>query len=320
MTISISILETGTIRIRPSHRTQSAHKNTHLRRLTVLTDRSWTEPLPINTYLISHPEGPILFDTGESPHTMQPGYFPAWMPFFYLSVDIHVREHEGIRSRLSEKGLKPEDLKAVVVSHLHHDHGDGIKDLEGADIYVSPAHWEAYKYPVHATMEGAVPNQWPRGFVPKLLEATGGPIGPWNTSYPITKDGRVVAVDTPGHVPGHICLIVYGDDVTYILGGDATYDQDLLDREMTDGVNARPLEAVESLRKIKEFARQEKAVLLPAHDPAAARRLTGNEVYIPGCSEGVAMKEYAGGHGWLVLLGLAIAAILVYRKRWCQRL
>ena len=52
MTITVSILETGTIRIRPSHRTQTADRPVPLRRLRVLTDRRWTQPLPINTYLI----------------------------------------------------------------------------------------------------------------------------------------------------------------------------------------------------------------------------------------------------------------------------
>lgn len=315
MTISVQILETGTIRIRPSHRTQSAQKNINLRRLTVLTDRAWTEPLPINTYLISHPEGYILFDSGESPHTMKPGYFPVWMPFFHIAVDIHVREHEGIRARLQEHGLTPSDLNSVVLSHLHHDHGDGIADLAGTDVYVSPEHWEAYKTPFKATMEGAVPNQWPKGFKPNLLQPTGGPIGPWNSSYPITSDGRVVAVDTPGHVPGHICLIVYGDDATYLLGGDSTYDQDLLDRELTDGVNANPHLAVESLKKIKKFASSEPIVLLPAHDPDAARRLVEKEVYVPGSSRNIPAREYANGHGWLLLWGLALMAFFLYRKR-----
>ncbi|KAJ5371336.1 beta-lactamase-like protein [Penicillium cataractarum] len=315
MTISVSILETGTIRIRPSHRTQPATKNVGLRRLTVFTDRAWTEPLPINTYLISHPEGYILFDTGESPQTMQPGYFPSWSPFFHLAVDIHVREHEGIRARLNQHGISPSDLQAVVISHLHHDHGDGIADLDGADIFVSPEHWDAFKSPYHATMEGAVPSQWPKGFVPKLLERTGGPVGPWNSSYPITKDGKVIAVDTPGHVPGHICLIVYGDDATYLLGGDSTYDQDLLDREQTDGVNGNPLLAVESLKKIKKFASQEPIVILPAHDPDAAHRLALNEIYVPGYTAGTTPRECPQGHNWLLIWLLALGTIFIYRMR-----
>lgn len=281
MAISVSILETGTIRIRPSHRSQSAHKPILLRRLTVFTDRSWTDPLPINTYLVVHPEGNILFDSGESPHTMQPGYFPVWMPFFHWAVNIHVRPHEGIGARLKEKGLEPKDLKAVVLSHLHHDHGDGLPDLVGPPVYVSQEHWDAYKHPFEATMEGAVPGQWPKNFEPTILKPTGGPVGPWERSYPVTSDGKVVAVDTPGHVPGHLSLIVFGDEAIYFLGGDATYDQDLLDKELTDGVNKNPLLAIESLKKIKEFARQENVVILPAHDPNAARRLAEKEFYRP---------------------------------------
>ncbi|WP_369264095.1 hypothetical protein [Streptomyces sp. R35] len=79
----------------------------------------------------------------------------------------------------------------------------------------------------------------------------------------------------------HVCLIVFGDQATYLLGGDSTYDQDLLDAELTDGVNNSPRQAIESLRKIKEFARQHDVVVLPAHDPRAARRLADSETFRP---------------------------------------
>ncbi|KAK1701069.1 metallo-beta-lactamase superfamily protein [Colletotrichum godetiae] len=257
MAISIKILQTGSIRIRPSHRHQPANKAVLLRRLSVLLDTSWTDPLPINTYLIDHPEGPILFDSGESPHSMEPGYFPLWMPFFHLAVDIDVGKDEGIGSRLEQDNLTP------------------------APVWITEEHWQAYKTPFHATMEGAVPNQWSASFKPFILQPTGGPIGPWNQSYPITGDGKVVAVDTPGHVPGYLSVIVRADDVSYLLLGDATYDQELLDQELTDGVNSNPALAVDSLRKIKEFARSENVVLLPAHDPQAAHRLTEKVIYRP---------------------------------------
>jgi len=64
-------------------------------------------------------------------------------------------------------------------------------------------------------MEGAVPNQWPKGCVPTIIQPTGGPIGPWERSYPLTGDGMVVAAGTPGHVPSHLSVIVFRDYVTY---------------------------------------------------------------------------------------------------------
>ena len=115
MTEAVSILQTGTIRIRPSQRTQSASRPVALRRLKVLLgDRSWTEPLPINTYLIDHPDGPILFDAGESPHVTDKGWFPWWQPFFH--------------------------------------HADGLKDLKGARILVSEEHWDFYRKPLSSRL------------------------------------------------------------------------------------------------------------------------------------------------------------------------
>jgi N-acyl homoserine lactone hydrolase len=282
MTSEISILQTGDIRIRPSHRTQSATKPVLLRRMKVVFgDRGWTEPLPINTYLIEHPDGPILVDTGESPHATERGWLPWWQPFFHRAVDIHVPREQGIGELLKVRGIRPADLQAVVVTHLHHDHGDGLGDLAGARVVLSEEHWAFYRKHFRATVEGAVPQHWPANFQPELLRATGPAIGPWDRSYPITSDGRIVAVPTPGHVPGHISVVVFAQDATYLIGGDVTYDQRLVDEELTDGVNNQPRLAIEQLRNIKRYAMERPLVVLPAHDPDAARRLAAKEPFKP---------------------------------------
>lgn len=315
MSVHVDVLQTGTVRIHPSHRTQSATRSVLLRRFLFLTDRTWTEKLPINTYLISHPEGYILFDTGESPRCKEPGFFPWWNPVFHISVDLDVPQDVGIVSLLKQRNLEPADVKTVVLSHLHHDHADGISDLPHSNFFVSPDHWNAFKNPLLATLEGALPKQWPKGWKPKLLSQTDKPVGPWKTSYPITSDGRVVAVDTPGHVPGHVCLVVYGDNATYVLGGDVAIDQELLDREWTDGINANPLQAAASLQKIKAFAHEQPIVLLPAHDPDSAARLAGNVVYTPGYSSDITPKVYPDGHAWLIMVFLGLLAVLLYHRR-----
>lgn len=283
MSITVSILETGKIRVRPSQLTQSADRPVLLRRAkAIFGDRHWTEPLPINTYLISHPDGQILFDTGESPHANEKGWLPWWHPFLQRSLDIHIAPDEGIGSRLQEQGLHACDLQAVVVSHLHHDHADGLGDVADAKrILVAEEHWDFCRQRFRATMEGALPRHWPTGFQPELLRLTGPALGPWEKTYPITADGKVIGVPTPGHVPGHLAVVVFGDEATYFLGGDVTYDQNLLDQERSDGVNTNPHLAIAQLRKIKEFARQQPIVLLPAHDPHASQRLSENAAFVP---------------------------------------
>ena len=288
MSIAVSILQTGSIRIRPSQVAQPAGKPVVLRRAKMLFgDRGWTAPLPINAYLIEHPDGPILVDTGESPHAIDKGWFPRWHPFFRRCIDIRIGAHEGIGSLLAARGIEPAQLQAVVMTHLHHDHSDGLGDVRDARILVSKEHWDAYRRPFRATLEGAVPRHWPRGFAPEILDFSGPPLGPWESTAPVTRDGRVVALATPGHVPGHICVVVFAEGATYLIGGDVTYEQRLLDEELADGVTTAPHLAVEQLRKIKAFAAVHPLVLLPAHDRRSAERLAANEVYRPSPLRGV---------------------------------
>lgn len=279
--VGVVFLETGTTRIRPTMRTQSATRSVLLRRLRFLTDRTWTEPLPIGCFLIHHPEGPFLFDTGESPYCNRPGYFPFWMPTVRLATDISIGAKQGVDSLLREEGVDPADVKAVILSHLHHDHAGGLEVLPQLPVYVTNQHWDVFKRRLHATIEGCAPKHWPQSFNPRLLELKDNPVGPWERTYPITSDGRVIGVDTPGHVPGHLSLVVFGDDATYFLTGDATYGIDLLDQELTDGINDDPLTALKSVRMIKEFARRSPVVVLPAHDVNTRQILAMNKVYQP---------------------------------------
>jgi glyoxylase-like metal-dependent hydrolase (beta-lactamase superfamily II) len=281
MPISISIIQTGKIKCRPSMLQQPADRPIWLRRLHVLTDRSWAEPIPVQVFLISHPEGYILFDTGLSPHTKDSDYFPSWMPTFRLTSRFEINESQGVGVQLREKGIEPKDLKAVIVSHLHYDHSGGLPDLIDAPIFLLEGDYKAFKEPIHATFEGATPHQWPKNFRPSFLKESNSHIGPFEQSYPITADGKVVAVQTPGHVPGHCSLVIFAEDATYFLTGDATYSQEYLDNELTDGVNETPMQAIETLKKIKELARQMPLVILPAHDKNSPKRLQERIAYKP---------------------------------------
>ncbi|PYH91133.1 hypothetical protein BO71DRAFT_401647 [Aspergillus ellipticus CBS 707.79] len=74
--VQLTFLTTGTVRIRPSMSSQPASNWPLFRRLRCLCDRGWTESLPVGVFVIRHPEGIFLFDTGQSPCCNNPGYFP----------------------------------------------------------------------------------------------------------------------------------------------------------------------------------------------------------------------------------------------------
>ena len=59
--IRIHALATGSVRVKKTHRQPSA-----LGMAAILFDPRWTNALPVHCWLIEHPEGLILIDTGES--------------------------------------------------------------------------------------------------------------------------------------------------------------------------------------------------------------------------------------------------------------
>lgn len=287
----ITFISTGTVKIKTAMKGQPiTNRNVIMRRLRSLVDSQWSEELPIGVFLISHPNGPVLFDTGESPHANDPGFRRFWSPISMFSI-TKIDHAEGIVPQLKVHGVEPRELQAIVLSHLHGDHAGGLLDLVTAapdvPVYVSQDHWAVFgSSPVFATMQGCNPDRWPKPFNPRLYTFSDGRIGPWKQSSNITSDGRIIVVPTPGHVPGHVSLIVrgvssIGTETTYFLPGDATYSIDLLDNEEPDGINDDPVSALQSLKLIKQYAAQVELVVLPSHDPKTPQLLANRAVYVP---------------------------------------
>src|SRR5262249_34570048 len=130
-------------------------------------------------------------------------------------------------------------------------------------------------------MMGCLPQRWPIWLKPELVDLDGPPVGPFPSTHPITRDGRVFLVPTPGHFPGHVAVVARGEGVTYFFAGDATYAHDDLVANRVAGVPNDPAFSQATLQAIKAFAAQEPTTLRLAHDLDGLRRLAAGEVYAP---------------------------------------
>ena len=160
-----------------------------------------------------------------------------------------------------------------MLSHLHHDHADGLGHFAGTDIVVSDENFKVARPRITGSLLGAVPGQWPSWFAPRRVTLDGPPAQSFDRSYPLTADGTVFAVPTPGHMIGHMSVVVRTPEVSYFLAGDATYDEELLKQRIVDGFSENIGVSLNTLDRIAAFARSEPTVLLPAHDPLAEQRL-----------------------------------------------
>lgn len=103
------------------------------------------------------------------------------------------------------------------------------------------------------------------------------PLGSLPSTLDLFGDGTVYVVDAPGHLPGHINLIVRGKDDEWVyLAGDSCHDRRIMRNEKEIGewldgeghkccIHADRAEAEETIRRIRELERKGVEVIF-AHD------------------------------------------------------
>ena len=268
--MQIHAIQTGTVAVKARQR---VGVGTGKRRfLNMLLDRVWTEPLPIYAFLIEHDEGLIVVDTGETARTAEPGYFPAWHPYFRSGLREWVREDEEIGPQLERLGISPDDVRRVVMTHLHTDHAGGLHHFPHSEILASPAEI-AHASGLMGRARGYLNQRFPDSLDLRPLELDDEPFGPFPTSKPLTQAGDVIAIPAAGHTPGQIAVAVLDEDATVLLAGDSSYTQDAMLQGVVDGVAPDDQVAKTTLARIRAYAASTPTVYLPSHDPETGERL-----------------------------------------------
>jgi N-acyl homoserine lactone hydrolase len=274
--MKVSVISTGSVQIRPEH-VGPTWKNTYL---WLLTSRRWTPPRPINAYVIEHPEGVVLFDTGQDIASVtDPAYFPSGATGFVYDrlAKFHITPDQTLTAGLRRLGLRPDDVDTAILSHLHQDHIGGLRELTGSRIMLSDAEWRDMSRPLAE----------PRGFLRTHIELPGlrwarvtpealgdADLGPFTTGYDVFGDGALTLLPTPGHTAGSLSLLVRRPGrAPLLMVGDLTYDADLLAAGHVPGAGSRKTmrRTVAMVNELR--GRFPDLVVLPAHDPGAAERL-----------------------------------------------
>jgi glyoxylase-like metal-dependent hydrolase (beta-lactamase superfamily II) len=280
--MKIHAIQTGTVALTKSWREGVGHGNRRL--LNTLLDREWTEPLPIYAFVIEHPEGVIVVDTGETARAAEPGYFPRWQPFFRFAVREQVEPEQEIGPQLERLGIGRGDVRQVVLTHLHTDHAGGLHHFPNNEVLVSSAE-STYAAGLRGRLRGYPSNRLPGWFDPILLDLPPVPYGPFPASLPLTRAGDVTLVPLPGHSPGQIGVLVEEADHTVFLAADSSYTQDAMLRGAVDGVGSD--EEAERLthQRIRSYATANPTVYLVAHDPETRARLAERQLVHPTATD-----------------------------------
>ena len=276
--MKIHAIQTGTVAVTRAWREGVGHGKRRL--LNTIRDREWTEPLPIYAFAIEHPEGVIVVDTGETARASQPIYFTRWHPGVRAFRE-GVEPEQEIGPQLERLGIRPSDVRWVVMTHLHTDHAGGLEHFPDTEILVTRTELE-FASGLRGRLRGYVANKhWPVWFRPTELELEPEPLGPFPQSLRLTEAGDVTLVPVPGHTPGQIGMLVDEGDQSVFLAGDSSYTQDLMLRGKVDGVGSDDDAERLTHERIRAFAAANPTVYLVAHDPATGARLAERQLVHP---------------------------------------
>src|SRR5579859_2327446 len=249
--IRIHAIQTGTVTIKASQ--PIGRGRGFQRQLNILTDPQWTAPLPIYAWVVEHPEGVIVVDTGETARTADPGYFTRWSPYFRLAVRAAVRPEDEIGPQLQRLGIAPRDVRWVVLTHLHTDHAGGLAHFPQSEILVAREEYQA-AHGVGGQLRGYLPQRWPAWFQPRFVDFAPRAVGPFPESFALTRADDVFVLPTPGHTPHHLSVVVRAGEATIFLAGDTSYNEALMVAQTVDGVSPDVAVAQQTLARIRAYA------------------------------------------------------------------
>lgn len=213
--------------------------------------------VPCPAYLIEHAKGLVLFDTGCHPKAADDpvGY---WGPIAN-AIQVKYPKEMLLDRQIKALGYKMDDIKYVVVSHLHLDHTGYLHAFPKAKFLIMAnelryAYWPDPDRRAVFIFDDLVPT---RNF--EWIELDG--------DLDLFDDGSLHMLKTPGHTPGESSLYVRLPNRKILLVGDTIHLRAQLTTGATMPLDTDPIQAALSIQRVKAIRDMHEATVWISHDP-----------------------------------------------------
>lgn len=212
--------------------------------------------LPVSVYLIEHPKGLILIDTGW--HTNNRDNQVKNLLFQYPVNKAEIPEGKAVHEQIREMGFDIKDIDYVLMSHMHYDHADGLRHVKDAKkILLSEPEYKAIKRDKMHYLS----HEW-KGVALNTFEMEYTNLGPKGYSFDLFGDGTIQMVWCPGHSKGLCSTIIKKEnkDDFVLLASDVGYANKSWKENILPGVFVDKKDAQESLDWVKFISQDENCI------------------------------------------------------------
>jgi N-acyl homoserine lactone hydrolase len=249
-----------------------------LKLLRALLSGKPARTIPIPAFLVRHPSaGAILVDTGLHPSIATDGQENFGKLGNFIGKP-RLETGEDVPAQLRGRGLNPNEVPVVVMTHLHSDHASAVSEFPNSTFVVSESEWEAAATGPRPTLNGYRRAQLDYAFDYRTIDFDRAGIDSYASfgrTFDLFGDGSIHLAFTPGHTAGHMSVICRLKRDDFVIGGDAMYVLAQLSGEAP--LPPRPVDAHNfrrSLQELRLFHGQfPNAVITPGHDPEFYARL-----------------------------------------------
>lgn len=209
---------------------------------------------PYYMYVITHPRGNVLLDTGAHPslHTNP----TARLGNAAEAFDLVLSENDTVPAKLAEIGLKPKDISHVIMSHLHFDHAGGLYALTHAQILVQREELAFARTPPIYQRAIYLPEDFELNLNWHLLDG----------EHDLFGDGLIKLIPTPGHTKGHQSVLVQLPSRPLFLLADAAYLVSKMRARALPAALWNPDAMIASWDKIEQIESKTNARLVATHE------------------------------------------------------
>jgi N-acyl homoserine lactone hydrolase len=228
---------------------------------TVPKEKQRDITIPISMWIIDHPKGLVVFDTGNNAKISDGGCKSYWQPALCDGLKTNQKRDDVIDQQLQKLGYSADKVKVVITSHSHLDHIGNIKMFPKAVHVIQKK--ELY--------QAWWPEKFQRGDGVFVMGDYDGPARDFNYlelegDYDLFGDGSITVLSTPGHTLGHQSVRVkLASGKTILMSQDAIWMQENLDGYPA-GLNYSVKDYNASVNRLKMMRDIENADLFFAHD------------------------------------------------------